>query len=579
MVGTMILKMTAATALYVIATILLWLAWRKGKEHTTGQKLAVGLFYGLCSVAANHIGIDYGEMILNVRDIGPLAAGLFFSPISGIVGGLIGGIERYLVGEYLNIGYFTRVACGISTCLAGFLSAGLNRAIYKGKRPSVIHCLFLGAEMEVFHMYAIFITNRANMQAASEVVRACALPMITFTGIGLMGCCLIISLLSGTKFRLKLRTPKKDTTIDVRFQRWLLIATVSLFGLSAVLNYSLQTHAVYQGMNRDSQMMETLFLEIMIFTALYLLITTLVERMIVRNLERVNESLERITAGKLDETVQVEESIEFTKLSEDINTTVSALRGYISEAENRMQKDLQLAAAIQEAALPRNFRLPSASIEIYALMTPARYVGGDFYDFFYIRRDLIAMVIADVSGKGVPASLFMMQAKNAIKNNARSGLGPAKMLEAVNNALCEGNDAEMFVTVWVGMLDLGTGLMHCANAGHEYPAVMRAGGDYELLRDDPHGMVLAEFEDMPMHEYEVQLHPGDRFFVYTDGVPEAVNPGMEQYGTDRMTAHLNTLKDASQQETLTEMLADIRRFAGEAEQFDDITMMGVTFKG
>ena len=688
---TMILQMTGATALYVAATALLWHFWHKASDHTLLRKLAVGLFFGLCSVAANHFGVDYIDMVLNVRDIGPLAAGLFFDPLSGILSGLIGGIERYIVGRFYNIGFFTHVACSISTCLAGFLAAALHKWVYEGKRPSIIHCLFLGAEMEVFHMYAIFISNRNNMSMASYVVKVCALPMILFTGIGLMACSIAILLLSGSHLRIHLKTPRRNTPIDVRFQRWLMIVVFILFASSLGLNYSLHTRTAYENVrddlklqicqyqftyqenkdlkslqkvlddnnvstesiyllvdaetqqfltytgfsgktipadpeeltliaehaggdefyaslrqylgweclcmsvklderyylligtptnliyaSRESLMQESLFLLILVFTALYLLTTVLVERLVVRNLEKVNDSLARITDGHLNETVAVEESSEFTKLSGDINATVTALRGYIDAAENRIEEELKLAAAIQDAALPKNFNLPYESIELYALMTPARQVGGDFYDFFFIRPEEIALVIADVSGKGVPASLFMMRSKTAIKNYARSGLGPAKLLESVNNALCEGNDTDMFVTVWLGILDLRTGLMRCANAGHEYPVLMRAGGDYELVKDR-HGLVLAEFEDIPMKEYEIQLNSGDRLFVYTDGVPEAINTDREQYGTARMTEKLNSLKNSSQQEMLTGMLEDIRQFAGAEEQFDDITMLGVTY--
>ena len=299
--------------------------------------------------------------------------------------------------------------------------------------------------------------------------------------------------------------------------------------------------------------------------------------MIVRNLDKVNQSLGRITAGHLNESVEVEESAEFTKLSAEINTTVIALRGYIDAAENRMKEELKLAAAIQDAALPKNFNLPTNHLEVYALMTPARSVGGDFYDFFYVGMDQIALVIADVSGKGIPASLFMMRAKTAIKNTACNGLGPAKILENVNNMLCEGNDAEMFVTVWLGILDMKTGLMRCANAGHEYPALMRAGSGYELLKDK-HGLVLAGYENVTMKEYEITLNPGDRLFVYTDGVPEAVDERNEQFGTGRMTEELTRRKDGSQEILLKGMLEAIRTFAGEAEQFDDITMLGITYR-
>ena len=688
---TMILQMAGATALYVAATVLIWHFWHQKEKHALAQKVAVGLFYGLCSVISNHAGINFGNMVLNVRDIGPLAAGLFFGPLAGILAGLIGGIERFIIGQYFGIGEFTRVACSLSTCLAGFLSAGLYQLSYRGKRPSVIHCLLIGAEMEVFHMYAVFLTNRSDMDMATSVVRVCALPMITFTGLGLAACSLIIASGNGFSWKAYLARPKKNTPMDVRFQRWLLFVVVALFGTSTAVSYSLQTSSAMEAAayrlrsdmflygtplsedvdvsllktkldyasvysdsvfllvdadrglrytclgdgsesvpadpgdlaliaahsdsisftarlslwpeqdflcvadhvsgpyylligipterifaERWSDMLEALFLEILIFTAFYLLVGVLVNRMVIRNLDRVNASLARITDGHLTEVVSVEESAEFTQLSDDINTTVTALRGFIDAAEKRMEEDLRLAAEIQDAALPKDFRLPSENVELYALMDPARMVGGDFYDFFPIGPEHVALVIADVSGKGIPASLFMMRAKTAIKSSAMGTLSPAKLLGDVNNTLCEGNEAKMFVTVWLGILDLKTGLMRCANAGHEFPAVMRAGGCYELLRDR-HSLVLAAYPNIPTHEYEIQLEPGDRLLVYTDGVPDAINEKQEAYGTDRMMECLNSLKDKSQVEILTRIRVDIRRFAGEAEQFDDITMLGITY--
>ena len=574
---TMILKMTAATVIYVGATVLLWHFWHRQKNHSLGMKLAVGLFYGLCSVLSSHIGIDYGDMVLNVRDLGPLAAGLFFDPLSGILSGLIGGVERYIIGEYFGIGSFTRVACGVSTVLAGLLAAALNKWVYEGKRPSMIHCLFVGAEMEVFHMYAVFLTNREDLASASRVVQTCAIPMILFTALGLMACSQIILRLSGQRLKSFLSEPRKKTPIDLRFQRWMLLLVLVFLIFGSLLSY-FQTISSggepASGLKRE--FLETLFLEILIFTALYLVTTVLVNRIIVRNLDKVNDSLSRITSGHLTETVTVEESIEFAKLSDGINSTVTALRGYIDAAEKRMEEELALAAEIQDAALPKSFDLPAENIRLHALMTPARQVGGDFYDFFYTGPDQLALVIADVSGKGIPAALFMMRAKTAIKNSALSGAAPGKILETVNDILCEENEIKMFVTVWLGILDLKTGLMRCCNAGHEYPALMRAGGDFELLKDK-HGLFLGARPGIPRCEYEIQLESGDRLFVYTDGVPEALNESAEQYGTARMIDHLNTLKDQPQDRLLSGMLENVRRFAGEAEQFDDITMLGITW--
>ena len=248
----------------------------------------------------------------------------------------------------------------------------------------------------------------------------------------------------------------------------------------------------------------------------------------------------------------------------------------ITAEKERAKAEMDLAARIQASALPKNFSLPTEKAELYATMTPAREVGGDFYDFFLSGPDRLCLVIADVSGKGVPASLFMMRAKTAIQYYAREGQGPAELLGNVNRALCEENETNMFVTVWLGILDLNTGVMRCCNAGHEYPAVLRAGGGYELLKDR-HGLMLGAFDDNILTEYEIRLNPGDRIFVYTDGAAEAINEKQEQYGTDRLLDVLNRLKDQDQKAILEGVLQDIRAFAGSAEQFDDITMLGITY--
>ena len=690
----MILKMSAATLMYVLITAGLWMLRRKKEKIGTGMKILIGLVYGACSVAANHIGINYGTLILNVRDIGPLAAGLFFSPLSGVIAGVIGGAERILAGELWGIGRFTEIACGMSTCLAGLLAALLNKKAYEGERPPVTQAFFLGAVMEVFHMYAVLFTNRDNMAMAYEVVQTAAIPMIVFTAIGLSLCSAVILKLSGEE-AVGLRVGDEQTPLAVHFQRRLTVVTVALFLINFLVTYSFQTriadenasmelqyfifeseriyqdsgdietlkrhldeqngieyafclvdiescrlmHSVssaaggseegellnredvetavehagqapyrmafktYNGekalcssaligdkavmlvarllssiyQNRGRQMYEDTLSDILLFTVLYVLVAMLVDALVVKNLKRVNTSLNKITNGDLEERVWVRSSSEFTELSGDINQTVDVLKDYISQAERRMKDELKLAAAIQDAALPKNFDLPTDNVELYALMTPAKQVGGDFYDFFYCDRDKLCLVIADVSGKGVPAALFMMRAKTAIKNFARSGHSPAKVLEKVNNSLCEGNDAQMFVTVWLGILDMKTGKMTCANAGHEYPVLMRAGGDYELLKDK-HGLVLAAMEGAPLKEYEIDLDAGDRLFVYTDGVPEAINEKNEAYGTDRLTMKLNQVKNVPQEQALESVLRDIRNFAGAAEQFDDITMLGITYR-
>ena len=330
--------------------------------------------------------------------------------------------------------------------------------------------------------------------------------------------------------------------------------------------------------NQVNKAYELLLSDVLLFTVLYLLTVILVEQLVSRNLKAVNGSLQKIISGDLNEKIEVRDSAEFSLLSDDINQTVTTLKGYIDESRKRMEQELALAAFIQESALPHVFTFTRNDFEIYALMKPARQVGGDFYDFFFTDINKMALVIADVSGKGVPAAMFMMRAKTAIVNTARIGKSPSEVLFEVNNILCEGNDAEMFVTAWIGIIDLETGFMRCANAGHEYPVLCRAGGEYELVKDK-HGLVLGAMENVPMNEYTLQIEPGDRIFVYTDGVPEAIDKEENAYGTDRLVRKLNTVRNVPQQVTLEQVHSDMVEFVGEAEQFDDITMLGFTYNG
>ena len=329
---------------------------------------------------------------------------------------------------------------------------------------------------------------------------------------------------------------------------------------------------------RDMQLYETGMADIMLFAVIYVLISMLVQQIVVNNLQLVNQSLDRITNGDLNEVVDVRNSSEFASLSNDINQTVSVLKQYIEAAEKRIEQELEFAFTIQDSALPKNFTFPRNDFELYATMDPAKEVGGDFYDFFFVGPNRLAMVIADVSGKGIPAALFMMRGKTAIRGLAESGSAPAEILYKANNTLCEGNDAEMFITAWIGIIDLTTGLMRCANAGHEYPALMRAGGEYELFKDK-HGLALAAMEGVRYKEYEMQLNPGDRLFVYTDGIPEAIDTNVEQYGAERLLDCLNASRDTDMAHLLPIVRADISAFVGEADQFDDITMLGFAYFG
>ena len=289
----------------------------------------------------------------------------------------------------------------------------------------------------------------------------------------------------------------------------------------------------------------------------------------VENNNMISDALQNIRTG--DEVQMLSESV--LKMEEDINAYIENLTSVTAEKE-RIGAELDVAARIQANMLPGIFPpFPDRKeIDIYATMTPAREVGGDFYDLFLVDDDHLALVMADVSGKGVPAALFMVIAKTLLKNRAQMGVSPKEVLESVNNQLCENNESEMFVTVWLGIYQLSTGKLVAANAGHEYPAIRRREGGFELFKDR-HGFVLAGMENSRYREYELTLLPGEAIFVYTDGVAEATDSENNLFGTDRMLQALNRHPGTSAQETLMQVKEEIDRFVGEVPQFDDITML------
>ena len=268
-----------------------------------------------------------------------------------------------------------------------------------------------------------------------------------------------------------------------------------------------------------------------------------------------------------------------TELAKEIDAYVDEISTITAEKE-RIGAELSLATEIQVSTLPHIFPpFPERDeFDIYAVMDPAREVGGDFYDFFLIDDDHLGLVMADVSGKGGPAALFMMISKIIVKNCAIIGMSPAQALSTANDMLCDNNRAEMFVTVWAGILEISTGKLIAANAGHEYPAIKKPGGKYELFRDE-HGFVVAAMEGLEYKEYELQLEPGTALFLYTDGVPEATNPEKELFGTDRMIEALNTEPDADAEQVLRNVRVHVDRFVRDAEQFDDLTMMSLIYRG
>ena len=330
---------------------------------------------------------------------------------------------------------------------------------------------------------------------------------------------------------------------------------------------------------RDVSTYVSVFMEVLIFATLFVQIYYLVKGVVIDNIKKINESLAKITQGDLNVTVDVRSNEEFASLSDDINSTVETLKKYIAEAAARIDKELEFARSIQSSSLPSVFPpFPKEdSFDIFAQMYTAKEVGGDFYDFYMINDYQIAFVMADVSGKGIPAAMFMMRAKTIIKDLAEGGMDVGSIFTKANNGLCENNEAGMFVTAWIGILDLRTGVVKFANAGHNPPMVRKAGGEFVYMKSRA-GLVLAGMEDIPYMEQEMQLEPGDRIFLYTDGVTEANDIDGKLYSEERLESFINSVKEEKAEDVLNAIKGDIDLFAAEAPQFDDITMLMLDFK-
>ena len=303
---------------------------------------------------------------------------------------------------------------------------------------------------------------------------------------------------------------------------------------------------------------------------------------VVQPLQILQKDVQMISEGNLEHRAKIIQDDEIGELANAFNNMSASLQEYIKNLSSvmaekeRIGAELNVATQIQADMLPSIFpAFPEREeFDIYATMQPAKEVGGDFYDFFLIDDDHLAVVIADVSGKGVPAALFMVIAKTLLKNRAQMGDSPAKVLEVVNNQLCENNKAEMFVTVWFGVMQISTGKIVAANAGHEKPIIRKADGEFEIFKDK-HGFVMGGMEGMKYKEYELEIEKGGCLFVYTDGVPEATSSDSELFGMERLVQVLNEEKDAPLPDILKSVKGSIDKFVKDAPQFDDITMLAL----
>lgn len=337
--------------------------------------------------------------------------------------------------------------------------------------------------------------------------------------------------------------------------------------------------------SRDASLLIVALMEVLVFAALFLVIHAVMKLVVVRGIRRMTVQLKEITKGDLNVEVDVRDASEFASLSDDINLTVGALKTSLAT----VQADLDMAAEIQMNVLPTITRVISSrnEFDLFSSMEPAKEVGGDFYDFFMVDDDHLALVVADVSGKGVPAALFMMLSKTVIKMEALSGYDPATVLLRVNTDLSEKNDDDMFCTAWLGVLEISTGVLTYADAGHEKLALFRD-GVWELP-PKPNGAVALgafseeDYDELPekyrFRNHTIKLLPGDAVFQYTDGVTEATDVNDELFGEERLIAALGESPSASPGEALRFVRKRIASFVGEAAQFDDITMLGLRYIG
>ena len=342
----------------------------------------------------------------------------------------------------------------------------------------------------------------------------------------------------------------------------------------------------YNEKNRKSRITVTVML--LVLLVLQGVLAVWVGGRIVRPLNTMTKRISQIKGDnlefKMEDSYRTGDEIEtlaesFAEISRKTIQYVDQVRTVTAEKE-RIGAELNMAAEIQSSMLPHVFpAFPEREeFDLYAAMDPAKEVGGDFYDFFLIDEDHLCMVIADVSGKGVPAALVMMISKVILQNRAIMGQSAAEILAGTNEVICSNNQKDMFVTVWVGILEISTGKLTASNAGHEYPVLKRKGGDYELCRDR-HGFVVGGMEGVRYNQYELQLEPGDRLFLYTDGVPEATDADQELFGTERMLKALNDAEDESPRDVLQSVRKAVDGFVRDAEQFDDLTMLCLEYKG
>lgn len=570
------IKMVSATLFPVVITVILTLLEQKtkyGKINFWIKQIIVGLLFGGFAILSTAYGVPLSdEAIMNVRDAAPMCAALIFGAPAGVIAGVIGGVYRYFCVYWGGV-WYTRVGCSLATVLAGVCGGMMHIQVFEKKRTSPIVAFGLGTTMEVLHMLLILITNINDVTHAFSYVQTCTLPMILCNGISLS-----LAVAAGNIFAPKQKIDIKEKKLSNDFAFKLLVCVFIAFILSSAFVKQIINRITFENaeLYRSVTIYLTEFVQVLIYTALFILIYEMLKKKIIRNIDTINTGLRAITNGELDTVINVNSHKEFVELSQHINKTVSVLKNYITEAEQRIDSELEFARQIQYSALPTVFpAYPNRlDFDLFASMNAAKEVGGDFYDFYVLDRFTLVFMVADVSGKGIPAAMFMMTAKTMIKGLVEGGKDIDVAFNEANESLCEHNDMGMFVTAWIGKMDFRTGTLSYVNAGHNPPLICRRGAEFEYLKVRPN-FVLAGMDGTVYRKHEIKLNPGDKIFLYTDGVTEAADKEEKLYGERRLVEFLNKHSTDKVQDICTSLKADVAEFSADVPQSDDITMLCV----
>lgn len=472
---------------------------------------------------------------------------------------LLDGREEY-VQEYRQTDYSSEIwrkYAGVALSDGGFVQVGYDALHFQSNIEKEVK--LAAANRHIGKSGIVFICEEKTKKLISSPDMEATQKMLSNQTDGLQG------YKEGERFRVSDQNGNEMFCMFVRTEGYIIVGCIPV------------SEALF---SRNISVYISMFMQIVVFAILFVIIYFLIKGIVVNNIHKVNDALSKITEGNLNTKIDVRDSEEFESLSDDINSTVETLKDYIAQAAARIDRELEFAKSIQLSALPGVFPpYPNRKdFSIYATMDTAKEVGGDFYDFYLLDNDRLGFLIADVSGKGIPAAMFMMTSKTIIKGFVEAGMEVDEIFTHANEKLCESNDAGMFVTAWLGILDLKTGVLSYANAGHNPPVIRQKDGKFEYYRKRPN-FVLAGMEGSRYKRNEIQLFPGDEIFLYTDGVTEATNGEEELYGEDRLLEALNQNAGQSVEERLQTVKESVDKFVGDAPQFDDMTMLTVKFYG